>query len=276
MMMRWLSAAIAFRKKRVGDRMSINVSNDGERPSLSAQPRAEPDRKQRVLLVDRVRLSRECLSQQIQDLCPDIALSVAPSAVAALDSAISGPPDVVILNAHGANLSDPDLVHAVDAIRSSSIPVVVIVERVDSAQIEEAEKHALCGVFPAYESVKLLAAAIRLVLAGGRFLPAERRNTSIIQGFSTPESGGRSVGDERASDKRALDAPATSATGRFEPRFSTRELEIIKLLRKGLQNKNIAFELGISESTVKAHLAHIMRKLGVANRTTIVSTILEK
>jgi DNA-binding NarL/FixJ family response regulator len=256
--------------------MSINVSNDGEPRSLLGQTRIDPNQKQRVLLVDRVRLSRDCLAQLIQNLCPDLALSVAPSAHAALDSASSAPPpDALILNAHGADLSNPDLLKEIDAIRPYSIPIVVIVERVDSAQIEEAEKSALFGVFPAYESIKLLVAAIRLVLAGGRFLPAERRNTSVIQGFVTLESGVRSIGDEQATGKQARDAPTRSAIGRSEPRFSDRESEIIKLLRRGLQNKNIAYELGISESTVKAHLAHIMRKLGVANRTTIVSMLLD-
>jgi len=49
--------------------------------------------------------------------------------------------------------------------------------------------------------------------------------------------------------------------------FTRRELELLNLLRQGMQNKRIAYELGISQSTVKAHLRNIMMKLKAKNRT---------
>ena len=49
--------------------------------------------------------------------------------------------------------------------------------------------------------------------------------------------------------------------------FTPRELDIRDLLRRGMQNKLIAYELGISQSTVKAHLRSIMMKLKAKNRT---------
>ena len=49
--------------------------------------------------------------------------------------------------------------------------------------------------------------------------------------------------------------------------FTPRELELLNLLRQGMQNKRIAYELGISQSTVKAHLRNIMMKLKAKNRT---------
>jgi Response regulator containing a CheY-like receiver domain and an HTH DNA-binding domain len=48
--------------------------------------------------------------------------------------------------------------------------------------------------------------------------------------------------------------------------FTPREVEIVLLLARGAQNKVIAHELGIAEGTVKVHLLHIYRKVGVQSR----------
>jgi DNA-binding NarL/FixJ family response regulator len=48
--------------------------------------------------------------------------------------------------------------------------------------------------------------------------------------------------------------------------ITIREREILELLSKGLQNKSIAHELGLTENTVKAHMGNILRKYGVHNR----------
>lgn len=50
-------------------------------------------------------------------------------------------------------------------------------------------------------------------------------------------------------------------------KFSRREAEVIEKLMAGKPNKIIAFELGISEATIKVHMRNIMRKLGATNRT---------
>lgn len=59
----------------------------------------------------------------------------------------------------------------------------------------------------------------------------------------------------------------TSVVAAPEVGFTSRELELLNFLRHGMQNKRIAFELGISQSTVKAHLRSIMMKLKARNRT---------
>jgi DNA-binding CsgD family transcriptional regulator len=48
-----------------------------------------------------------------------------------------------------------------------------------------------------------------------------------------------------------------------------RERELMMLIARGLQNKNIAYELKISENTVRAHIGNIMRKYRLHNRTQI-------
>ncbi|MER3480509.1 MAG: DNA-binding response regulator [Meiothermus sp.] len=58
--------------------------------------------------------------------------------------------------------------------------------------------------------------------------------------------------------------------------LSTRELEVLSLVAKGLSNKEIARELRISEATVKTHLLHTFGKLGVDDRTAAVTAALER
>ena len=52
--------------------------------------------------------------------------------------------------------------------------------------------------------------------------------------------------------------------------FSPRQLQVLERLKQGKQNKIIAYELGMCESTVKVHIRIIMRKLNARNRTQVV------
>ena len=52
--------------------------------------------------------------------------------------------------------------------------------------------------------------------------------------------------------------------------LTPRELEVISLVSTGLMNKQIAYELGVSEATIKAHVSAILQKLGVDSRTQAV------
>jgi DNA-binding NarL/FixJ family response regulator len=64
---------------------------------------------------------------------------------------------------------------------------------------------------------------------------------------------------------RLLDAPAAKARA-AQPSFTARERQVLTLLRAGQSNREIALSLGIDESTVKAHISRLLRKVGVTNR----------
>lgn len=82
--------------------------------------------------------------------------------------------------------------------------------------------------------------------------------------LAVPNIPGPGSADEAAGfdgRTRSLDGPA------FEEPLTPREIQVLELLAEGLANKAIAARLGISDQTVKFHIASISGKLGAANRT---------
>ncbi|HEY7638810.1 MAG TPA: helix-turn-helix transcriptional regulator [Steroidobacteraceae bacterium] len=78
--------------------------------------------------------------------------------------------------------------------------------------------------------------------------------------------GDRRKGERRQGDRRQLAAQAREAP----PSFTGREREIVDLLMQGMSNRQIAQALGIAEATVKKHLHHVYRKLGVRSRALLI------
>jgi len=68
-------------------------------------------------------------------------------------------------------------------------------------------------------------------------------------------------------DPRVARALLPSAAPRVKDTLSGRELEVLRLVAKGLANKQIGRALGISERTVKVHVGHVFRRIGVSDRT---------
>jgi len=85
-----------------------------------------------------------------------------------------------------------------------------------------------------------------------------------------------------AADGRSTLAPGVASRlverfrGSADSHVSEREIEILMLVAQGWSNREIARELHISDSTVKAHMLHIFDKLGVTDRTAAVTTALRQ
>ena len=81
-----------------------------------------------------------------------------------------------------------------------------------------------------------------------------------------------------AAGKRVISAEVARTLAEFTPRIelSARELEVLRLVAKGLRNKEIARVIGRTDGTVKVHLKHIHEKLGVDDRTEAVTVALQR
>jgi DNA-binding NarL/FixJ family response regulator len=87
--------------------------------------------------------------------------------------------------------------------------------------------------------------------------------TLIASGSSAPRPS--QLSPARRNGKRMDELGAAGLE-----RFSPRQVEVLQRLWQGKQNKRIAYDLEISESTVKVHVRHIMKKLNARNRTQVV------
>jgi DNA-binding NarL/FixJ family response regulator len=123
------------------------------------------------------------------------------------------------------------------------VPVVVLASRQDSELMRIAMTEGARGYIPMSMGFDIAVEAVRFVLAGGTYVPAELLIAA------------------------ATGAPSRPATDR--PAMTNRELLVTRAIQQGKPNKVIAYELNMCENTVKVHVRHIMKKLGAKNRTDV-------
>jgi DNA-binding NarL/FixJ family response regulator len=130
-----------------------------------------------------------------------------------------------------------------------ALPLLVMSATEDTQMVRALIDLGVAGFIPKSDSSAVILQAVRLVLAGGTYAPL------------------RLLAQGPGSITTALRPPATipTVTG-----LTGRQREVLALLARGLPNKLIARELGLSESTVKVHLLAIYRVLSVRNRTEAV------
>jgi DNA-binding NarL/FixJ family response regulator len=74
---------------------------------------------------------------------------------------------------------------------------------------------------------------------------------------------------ETIHDSAATTGPVAPAAGELAVRLTPTQIKVMRGVHSGQLNKQIAYELGIAEATVKAHMTALMRKLNVRNRTQV-------
>lgn len=137
--------------------------------------------------------------------------------------------------------------------RAPQAKLIVITGSEDDGDLMAALALGVDGFVPKTAEPGVTEAAIRLVMAGGRYLPP------------------------RVADMLTNGAPEAKARkGAFQEaafgRLSERQREVLRLMARGASNKEIAKTLALSPATVKTHVAHILGVLGASNRTEAAAT----
>lgn len=125
------------------------------------------------------------------------------------------------------------------------VPVMVVSANDDPAAIRRCMEFGASGFIPKTLGVEAMRVAISGVLNGGFWTP--------------PDVDLRGGGDSETAE---LMSRMTTLT--------PQQVRVLMMLSEGLLNKQIAFQLGVSEATVKAHVSAILQKLGVESRTQAV------
>lgn len=154
--------------------------------------------------------------------------------------------DTVALNIGGTSLDAERTRLEIRRLRAAlpSVPLVLLSDHAEASSVVQALRYGVQGYIPTTLTPAVAMHAIRLVQAGGKFVPAD----TLLGTVEEPE-------------------PAVSQAPARPPPLSGREYQVLELICRGRPNKIIATELGISESTVKFYVRRIMQKLGATNRT---------
>lgn len=199
---------------------------------------------QSCLVCDDHALMREALCGQIRLAWPEAKVHAASDFDEAKALAGAERPDLIL-----CDLAMPGAVPVagVEGVRKAApaARIVVVTGHEDDALLMELFTLGVDGFVPKSVTGELLEAAIRLVLAGGQYLPPRVFDLAAANG--------------RGSAARLPDPDPL--------RMSGRKLEVLRAIAQGYSNKEIAIALDLSPTTVKTHAAAIIAALGARNRT---------
>jgi DNA-binding NarL/FixJ family response regulator len=128
------------------------------------------------------------------------------------------------------------------------IPVVIVSANEDPLIIRRSIDFGASGFVPKSQPVDQIRTAVKKVLDGEIWVPAD-------------------INLAQRTDKESADLAARLST------LTPQQVRVLMMLGEGLLNKQIAFKLGVSEATIKAHVSAILQKLGVDSRTQAVIAI---
>lgn len=217
----------------------------------------------RILLADDHDLVREALSllfQQYFEGCEVVEAGSLEPALEKIDP--ENPFDLILLDLRMPGMNGLDgLRMTLDKV-GVGVPVVLLSGAYNGEDVRHAIENGAQGFIPKTLRGEALANAIRLVLAGEKYLPS-----SILSNFAEGFGNKNEHGSMRHAGQFGVD-------GDFA-RLTPREREVLALLSEGRPNKDIARHLDLREITVKYHLKNVYRKLHVSNRAQAVKIALE-
>ncbi len=174
--------------------------------------------------------------------------------------------EMVILDVCGEALSRPQQQALMREVRESlpRAELIIISDNEDVKEACSAFRAGAAGFLPSSIDPSVAMNALSFIRAGGSFFPpsilTQARRSAPISAREAPYS------------TRYLRDGLSSRS----PQFSSQQEHVLRLLRQGLSNKEIARRLHIAEATVKVHVRCIMRKLGVVNRTQAAIATLDR
>ena len=197
-----------------------------------------------ALIVDDHPLFCDALAMTLQSVSGIERVLTAPDLATSLNIVRDSPPDVVVLDLNLPDVKGMD--GLVRLLQATDAPVLIVSSMNEDKIITLALRAGASGFVPKHSQRDVFGAALEALSGGKVFAPA---------GYSVAHA---------AAETTADDAVARLAT------LTAQQARILQLICEGKLNKQIAFDLSIADTTVKAHVTAIMRKLGVQSRTQAV------
>jgi DNA-binding NarL/FixJ family response regulator len=211
----------------------------------------------RVLVVDDHALFRRGLQMVLEQEEDIEVVGEAGDGAEAVERAADSMPDIVLMDVRMPKRGGIDACTAIkDAVPSAKIIMLTISD--EEADLYDAIKAGASGYLLKEISIEEVASAIRAVNEG--------------QSLISPSMASKLLTEFASMIKRTDDRQQVPT-----PRLTDREMEVLKLVAKGLNNRDIAKQLFISENTVKNHIRNILEKLQLHSRMeAVVYAVREK
>ena len=211
----------------------------------------------RVLIVDDHALFRRGLEMVLRQEVDITVVGEASGGTEAVEAAVDSTPDIVLMDVRMPRGSGIDACTAIkSAVPSAKIIMLTISD--EEADLYEAIKAGAMGYLLKEISIEEVASAIRAV-SGGQSLISPSMASKLLNEFA--------LMIKRTDNGQQVPAP----------RLTAREMEVLRLVARGLNNRDIAKELFISENTVKNHIRNILEKLQLHSRMeAVVYAVREK
>lgn len=206
----------------------------------------------RVLVCDDHALFREGLRLLLEGLDPTMQITLTPDAEKGVDLARQGGFDLILMDWHLEGVTAEDALTSFREAAPFSLLVVLSGEK-SPALVRSVVDLGAAGFISKDSAPNVLMDAVRTIASGGVYLPAS------VLSFTPARPSGPQAG-----------ASAPIDVIHAFPALTARQADVLRATLRGLPNKLIARELGISDATVKTHLSAIFRELDVQSRTEAV------
>jgi DNA-binding NarL/FixJ family response regulator len=222
--------------------------------NLEAEPLVGiTERKIGLALIDPRRLMRCCISGLLSRYAPEFFVMPYVSCRKLANSLDIKKRyiRILILNMDGASISEPKVQSDINLLRDAfpDTPLVLLSDHTDLDCSIDSLCEKVNGYITTNMAPTVAIAAIRLVYAGGQYIPTETLSSYSCSIQPTASMSSKSTSKSKVEG------------------LTSRQYEVFKQLKKGKSNKLIAYELGVQESTIKVHVREIMKKLHATNRT---------
>ena len=212
----------------------------------------------RITILTPIPLIREGLRALLADETDFEILPLAPRANW-MDELSAQAPHVLLMDVQVPEREGWQVLEELNDLRPA-LTILLLGDRVPDTRVARAFEMGARGYLLRETQAHALASAIRAAHSGSAVVSPE-----LLVSLSQP-----------APNPTQNNEDADEGGGELIEALSARELDVLRLLARGLANKQIAAELFITEHTVKFHIRAILGKLGAANRTEAVTQALQR
>ena len=202
----------------------------------------------KVLITDEQSLFRDGLSLRLKQINQDIAI-LQSSNLTDMQKILSKEPDIdiLILDIDLAELNKAEIINKIKNLVPNT-KIVTISASEDTKNIKKILSYGVKGYIPKRSDSNILSGALKLILDGGTYIPPAMLESGID-----------------CNNSNHIYNP-------LKKNLTNRQSQVLDLIAQGKSNKQIAYDMGVSEATVKLHINALLRSLKVNNRTQAVIT----